>query len=80
MDEVEDVAPLLPESCVDRENAFNKSTTLFRVRAVAGLPIDDAVPNGALGEVVGGLDAIDVDEGPKRIGMFEQVRARFSGF
>ena len=66
-DESVDVATLLTEARVHGKNALDKATSFFRVRAKAYLSIDNPMSNRALGAVLGGLDALHVKKGPKRI-------------
>ena len=75
MDEVEHVALLLTEGRVDGQNAFDEATALLGMSAIAGFTAEHAVANGAFGDVVGRLDAVDIEEGPERVGALEQLRA-----
>ena len=71
-DEVVDAALRLTKRRVDSPDTLLEPTTVVRMGAERGLPYDDRATNGALGDVVGRLDAVVVDEGPERVGVLEQ--------
>ena len=73
---VEDVALLLPQRISHGEHALDETAACGAVRTEAGVTPQDAVPQGALGHVVGGLNTALVYEGPQ--GRFDgsQVAAR----
>ena len=66
---------LLAQGDVDSEHAFDETASFCGARAEAYFSAKDAMPDRALGRVVGGFDARDAHEGPKRGLVLEQFLA-----
>lgn len=71
----EDRAALKPTALADRADPLDPAAAAIRLGAELGLSHDHRVAHGALGGVVGGLDALDLAEGPKRLELAEQAGA-----
>jgi len=78
-DEVVDGAPALSKRCVNREHAFEEAAAVVGLRSEGCLADDDRAADRALADVVGGLDALAVDEGPESGLLAEQTLARAPG-
>src|SRR5207249_3019016 len=63
----------------DRQQPLDEPAAGGRLRAEGELPPDDRVPQGALGGVVGRLDAVDGDEGPEVLAVLPQLLAEAGG-
>ncbi len=63
---LEHIAVLLAQRIADGEHALDESATGRAVGTEAGVTPQDAVPQGPLCRVVGGLDALLAHEGPQR--------------
>ena len=74
-DEGDDLAPLLPERRLRGEDALDEATPPRALSAEGAVPQKDAVAEDALGRVVRGLDALEVNEGPQRLLVIEEVLA-----
>ena len=64
-EKVQNVALLLVQCSADREHAFDEATAVWTVGPEAGVAPDDAVAQGALGGVVGGLHTFLAHKGPQ---------------
>ena len=58
-----------------RQQPLHEATAGGRLGAERELPPNDRVSQRLLGRVVGGLDALDVDEGPQPFAVFLQLLA-----
>jgi len=73
LQELPGIAALLSERGGDREQAAAADRTLAGLDAMADLALNHRLAQGALSGVIGGLDPLDVQEGPDAIGQL-QVR------
>ncbi len=64
---VEHVALLLPETHHGGEDLLDEAAAVLALGAKARLAPDDGMAQVSLGEVVGGLDALGVEERPERV-------------
>jgi len=69
----EEGAALQPAGLGDGEQPFDRVLAVLGLAAERELAVDDGAAQAALGMVVGGLDAVDLAEGPKRRPELEQV-------
>ena len=70
-----DIPPLLPEGGGDREQAAAADGAVGRLDAMADFALNHRLAQGSLGGVVGGLDPLNLQEGPEAIGHLQQLLA-----
>ena len=75
LQELPDIAALLSEGGGDGEQPCPADGPVGRLDAMANLALDDGRPQGSLGSVVGGLDALSLQEGPQRISHLQKLLA-----
>ena len=68
-----DIAALLSEAGGDSEQSAAADRTLAGLDAMADFSLNHRLPHGTLGGVVGGLDSLDLQEGPKGIRHLEDL-------
>jgi len=75
LQELPDIAVLLPQGGGDREQAAAADRTLAGLDAVPDLALNHRLAQGTLGGVVGGFDRLDLQEGPQPIGHLQELLA-----
>ncbi len=70
-----DVSALLPERGVDREQTAAAQCSLGGLDAMADLAVDHRLPKRSLSGVVGGFDALDLQESSEGLLVFQQFTA-----
>ena len=73
LQELPDIAALLPEGGGDGEQAAATDRTLAGLDTMADLALNHRLAQGTLSSVVGGLDSMGLQEGPKAIGCFSAL-------
>jgi hypothetical protein len=76
LQELPDIPSLLSERGGDGEQACPADGSVGRLDTMTDLALDDGRTQGSLGSVVGGLDSLNVQEGPQRISHLQGIRSR----
>ena len=79
LQELPDIAALLPEAGGDGEQAAAADRTLCGLDPMADLALNHRLAQGTLCGVVGGLDSLDVQEGPQRTCHLQELSAGAHG-
>jgi len=69
------IAALLSEGCDDRQESTPADPSVAGLNAMTDLALNHGLPQSSLGGIVGGLDPLDLQEGPEAIGNLEQLLA-----
>jgi len=75
LQELPDIAALLPQGGGDREQAAAADHTLAGLDAVTDLALNHRLAQGTFCGVIGGLDRLDIQEGPQPIGHLQELLA-----
>ena len=73
LQELPDIAALLPEGGGDGEQAAAADCPLAGLDAMADLALNHRLAQGTLSGVVGGLDSTGLQKGPKAIGQLQDL-------
>jgi hypothetical protein len=73
LQELPDIAALLPEGGRDGEQAAAADRSLAGLDAMADLALNHRLAQGTLGGIVGRLDSRGLQEGPKTIGQLQDL-------
>ena len=75
LQELPDIAALLPEGGGDGEQVAAADRTLAGLVAMADIALNHRLAQGTLSSVVGGLDSTGLQKGPKTIGLLQDLLA-----
>ena len=73
LQELPDIAALLPERGGDGEQSAAADRTLAGLDAMTDLALNHRLAQGTLSDIVGGLDSMGLQEGPKAIGKLQDL-------
>ena len=80
LQELPAISALLREAGGDREQSDAEDRTLGRLKAMADLALNHRMAQGSLCSIVGGFDALYLEEGPQAISLLEQLPAGANRF
>ena len=73
LQELPDIAALLPQGGGDREQAAEADRTLAGLDAMTDFALNHRLAQGTFRGVVGGLDHLDLQKGPEAIGYLQDL-------